>query len=279
MSERLQLDPITKTFIIQAGADLPLDGQSESMRCPFCEVLHENKFSVKRVDEGFVYNCFRGKCGASGFVRSDSAFYSPTQGNAKAKKSRSYRGVESLKKLDAVDIFFFFKTWGISTFSGIYVTEADEYAFEICGPTGSRKGWHIRQPRWKNIRAVRLGDESKPKGLTYKERQEDSKSAWLVPENPETKTVVLVEDYISALKVFQAGYVAVSLFGTSITPSLAKEIANCGFCTEVVLWLDADAKNQAFDQIKRWGVLLNIRLMQSRSDPKDLSEEFIKEVL
>ena len=122
MSERLQLDPITKTFIIQAGADLPLDGQSESIRCPFCEVLHENKFSVKRVDEGFVYNCFRGKCGASGFVRSDSAFYSPTQGNAKAKKSRSYSGVESLKKQTLLTFSFSLKL-GVSLLFLVFMSQ------------------------------------------------------------------------------------------------------------------------------------------------------------
>jgi hypothetical protein len=93
--------------------------------------------------------------------------------------------------------------------------------------------------------------------------------AWLAwfPTRP-GGLVVAVEDVFSALRLWQAGINAVSLLGTSLTPTKMAELRrNAGV---IVLVLDADAVSSAIDSAVRYSI--HVRALWSR-DIKDMTEE------
>src|SRR3990167_950290 len=49
--------------------NLPVGQSCRFDECPFC-FAKEKSFSVTRIDEGILYNCFRAKCGKRGFISS-----------------------------------------------------------------------------------------------------------------------------------------------------------------------------------------------------------------
>ena len=52
------------------GSNLAVGEQSEPTSCPFCNA----QLSVKRVEDGFLYTYFRGKCGVRGFVPASGGY-------------------------------------------------------------------------------------------------------------------------------------------------------------------------------------------------------------
>jgi len=262
--------------------ELPLDAQSEPSFCPFCKARHEHKFSMRRIKEGVLYNCFRGKCGARGFLPMGGGYsFGTHKERPEAKAHKSYDAT-GLRTLYMEDEEFFERTWGIREhrlLNRVFVTPDDEYAFRITDEMGHTLGWHIRQPRWKGVTCHRYGVPGAPKGMTYKNNPDGSKLSWFVGHHVR-KSLVLVEDYISALKLSQFGYAVVCLFGTKIGDKDAQRIRRSPLdFDEVLVWLDADAVNESYEMVKRYGVSLNMRVIQTPSDPKDLSREVIQELI
>lgn len=260
---------------------LEVGEQSEPSKCPFCQADHEFKFSVKRTDEGLLYNCFRGKCGARGFVPDNGGFITVYDRGLTASKP-SRRNVYDATKLrppNNDDEEFFRKTWGIRDVRGnVFVTPDDRYAFRLRDITGFTTGWHIRQPVWKGIECHRLGTPD-AKGMTYKDKEDGSKLAWFLSDKKDPSILVLVEDYISALKIWQAGYSVACIFGTKLGQKDYEDIRKAPHHTEVVVWLDKDAELEAYAMQRRHGVSLNMRIVTTKSDPKDISIETIREIL
>jgi hypothetical protein len=75
---------VEQDVVRMVGRGLAIGENAEPSNCPFCRADHEAKFSVKRVEDGYLYNCFRGKCGAAGFV-------SASGGASFASRHRSVR--------------------------------------------------------------------------------------------------------------------------------------------------------------------------------------------
>jgi hypothetical protein len=270
------MDAMTQALIIEAGTPLGVGGQSEPMHCPFCEAKHETKFSVKRVNDGLVYNCFRGKCGAHGFVNAQGVVFA-THERAAPKEVKPY-DVTQLSVMTDEDLMFFRRSWGLTALRReIYVTPDDEYAFRIRGADLNTNGWHIRQPIWRGTLCHRSGNPSRAKGMTYKQVATYSKCAFFGHDNG--GQVVLVEDYLSAMKVAAAGFRAVCLFGTMISEVDRQEIRSLSNHSSTTLWLDADAQEQAYANMGRWGVSLNMRVITTNEDPKVLGLDTIRSVL
>jgi DNA primase len=83
--------------------------------------------------------------------------------------------------------------------------------------------------------------------------------------------VVAVEDVFSALRLWQAGVNAVSLLGTSLTPTKMAELRrNAG---TIVLVLDADAAGRAIDSALRFSI--HVRALMG-ADIKDMTEEQLR---
>lgn len=262
------------------GLDLAVGEQGEPALCPFCKATHERKFSVRRTTEGILYNCFRGKCGARGFIPIGGGYSLGVHKETPYKKVKEPYDATKLRPCRFDDDDFFLTTWGIKKLKGrVFVTPEDEYAFRITDEAGFTRGWHIRQPKWKGVTCHRYGQPSAPKGMTYKDSPENRKLAWFVGKRS-GGALVLVEDYISAMKINQLGYNVVCLFGTALGDKDRDRIRTSTVQPdEVVVWLDADATNEAYNMVNRYGVSLNMRVICTDRDPKDVSNDTIRELI
>lgn len=273
---------VEQDVVRMAGRGLAIGENAEPSNCPFCRADHEAKFSVKRVEDGYLYNCFRGKCGAAGFVSASGAASFASRHSREKRNRYMIYDSSRLKGLDAEDYRFFEMKWNLrknALAGNVFISPEDEYVFRIRDSRDVTRGWHVRQPVWKGVRCHRngLADMGKPKGMTYKDDPESSKAAWFNRES--NGPLVIVEDYLSAMKVLQAGFRALCLFGTVITDADKQEIRSQGIIGGTVIWLDADAQEQAYRNAQRHGVNLNMRVVCTTKDPKALSESAIQEVI
>lgn len=114
--------------------------------------------------------------------------------------------------------------------------------------------------------ARRLGDE----GPKYLARYNDELNFVYHYNVAPGKRVVFTEDVLSAKRVSLAGYNAVPLLGTALTPAIKLLIVREGY-NEFVLWLDNDNRqvkqNQAalMRELRTYG---KVRIIKTDDDPK-----------
>lgn len=91
----------------------------------------------------------------------------------------------------------------------------------------------------------------------------------------DAEQVVVTEDILSAIKVYRAGFSALSILGTSITPVVADKIASYA---EAISWTDGDrAGDAAFVKLRKRLRLYDVRLSRVRTD-KDPKELHLSEI-
>lgn len=270
---------MSKQAVKLLAQGLSVGEDSGFVPCPFCHAEHEQKFSVSRLDTGLIYNCFRASCGASGFI--STGYWEADYGEKPVRpKRRPYTG--ELHEYTAEDTAFFREAWDIEP-TGFMVTDRDEYALPILGPTGFRKGWVIRQPRWKSApECARTGNPNPdyPKALTYKDEPDHSKLSWGRKTRGDMEHIVLVEDILSAWKITQhTNHIGVALQGTTLGYEEVKEIGR-ERPLSVTIWLDPDATNAAYKIQHKWGLSFNqCSVITSDADPKDIAPEVLREKL
>jgi len=254
------------------AAGLAVGEQTGFLECPFCLASHENKFSIIRRAEGLVYNCFRASCPARGFVSTSAYDLGSSPVVTPVKAPRPYK--KPLEPIDSEDRRFFRRTWGLQADS-FMVTLDDEYALPILNPIGYRKGWVIRQPRWKGRHCHRKGNPDRPKALTYKDEVKHSRLSWSYGKQD---TLVIVEDILSAWKVGQSGGGrGVALNGADMGYAEVEEIETYN-PARVVIWLDPDATSAAYRLQAKWGLCFrDCTVITSNADPKDISKDEIHE--
>ena len=254
--------------------------ESGGIFCPFCQATHENKLNVRRTSQGWVYNCYRAKCGEAGFVGINDLAYAGARARENplpVKEHKTYDKIDTLDYLTEEDYEFFERTWGIKVSDReIFVTEDDEYAFRIRGSNGRFKAWHIRQPRWKGVVCHRKGAPG-PKGMTYKGDAKDNKLAYT--GDFMSDTLVIVEDYLSAIKVGECHVQAIALLGASMTPEAAVEIRERRY-GRTIIWLDPDATAASYTMMSKYGLAFSDpRIVTSDEDPKDMTHDHIRSLL
>ncbi len=270
---------MSKAEVKLIGESLQVGEDSGFVSCPFCRAPHEQKFSVKRLEHGLLYNCFRASCGEGSFIPTGYWSLPDEKIHKKEPKRKPYLG--RLHDLEECDSQFFQNAWDIVP-RDFKVTDRDEYALPILSPTLREyqrlKGWVIRQPKWKGVVGCPrqgIGKEGYPKALTYKDDPLESKLSWGWTRDYR-QHVVLVEDILSAWKVTQAGVgVGVSMNGTTIGKAEVEEI-----CQErpliVSIWLDPDATDAAYKLQSKYGLAFNFcNIITTNVDPKDVAKEEI----
>ena len=114
----------------------------------------------------------------------------------------------------------------------------------------------------------------KPKTIMYQHR-ESSKLGWFRADRE--RTVVLVEDLVSAAKVSQHCNAA-ALLGTHLTKEMLDDLVI--HCDEVYIWLDPDATNKASKLGRELSLVFPVcKVLVSEQDPKDLPHNRIGEIL
>lgn len=262
---------MSKDSVRLIGAGLRIGDTADNEECPFCQVRHERKFSVTRVDGGLLYNCYRAKCGESGFVPEVGSWERRTKPDVPVH--RPYLG--KLYPASEEDEQWFLSTWGVLP-SHLRVADSGHFAFPLLSPLGEVRGWVLRNPVWSGRDGCPRCVVDGPKSLTYKNRAEDPALSWT---GKYRKLLVLCEDYVSASKISLTGWTGVALNGVHLTYEGVKEIA-AQAPLAVVIWLDPGAEQAAYCILNKWGMTFNFCcVIVGDKDPKDYTVEEIREKL
>ena len=123
----------------------------------------------------------------------------------------------------------------------------------------------------------KCGDGPGPKYLT---KLIDKKyNTQILRANP-GKSLVLVEDILSAYRVFNLGYNTVALLGVGMTEPSFIDITSK--YNDFVIWLDNDKPEVKKAQVKlatRLGMFGNAKIVKTDCDPKEHSDTEIREIL
>ena len=240
-------------------------------RCPFCKAS-EWSLNITRTYDGAVYMCHRASCGAKGFVASGAQ-----EARAPREKPPSlYEG--ELLALRAEDEKFFLERYEVHPGGAIARTEYDEYVLPIYSPDGYTSGYNVRQP-WPG--APCKGRADRPKSKVYAESSRPVQSFYDGTPRGDNRTVLLVEDQLSAMKAAEHAEVlwAVALMGAHLDIPRVQEIARLK-PSQVLLALDKDATETAFKLAREYGLAFpKLRVVILDKDIKDTPASDINEVL
>lgn len=241
-------------------------GESRRFICPAClgGSTSEASLSVINLGQGYLFQCFRSKCGISG-GRGKSAL---KKGDIIRPKRKAWNG--KLMPIPQKISEWIHKSWGIYPPPATWYWTRDyggRIAMSIRSPNGSHRGWVLR--------ATTPGSAKTSKAITFL-NEGGMGLCWL-----STRTrgpTVVVEDLPSAHRASK--YVnAVALCGTDLGDDKAAEIRE--FATKpIILALDNDATNKSFAIAKRYALMWdNVRCLPLGKDIKDMDEEALEDLL
>ena len=226
--------------------------------CPKCGGGRsgEASLSIRGEDQAGTLSlkCFRASCGwyaktnGSGYVGRDS------------KPSFTPRQLDAYTEpLDDSTVDYLCAVYGLS------------------GPVILARGWRQLQTKHLAIPILdrtsrQLGHitrtlESPKRVSTYRAVNQPLLDVWYAGNGNPT---IVVEDCISAARLFGLGYNAVSILGTNITVAQAKEIALTAAGGPVILALDRDAFDKALDLSRKLQHVVRMRPVCLYEDIKDM---------
>jgi hypothetical protein len=143
-----------------------------------------------------------------------------------------------------------------------------EYTFAGELPTRKLVGWVGRDPTWTKTHAA----PDHPKWLTRAQR--GARRYFMAPGDDPKGPVVLVEDAISAIKVWKAtDYTSIALLTTSVSNELMRKLRD----RKIYLWLDPDQLANSVKIVCRMQELgLDAHNVHTTKDPKDYNELAIR---
>lgn len=274
---------------MEVGEDLT------NLECPSCQVGHEKKFSISRVEGGILYNCYRGKCGFKGFIPDVGLW--ETRSDPTRPVNRPFTG--DVFPLNEQETQFFMDTFGLDYLRvSADLRRTDHYGrfhyvLPIHGPYELWRGHQLRQPHWYGVEHIPHSEEydpNYPKASTYKNKYTDPVISWAATKAQRSEIlygermhVVLVEDYLSAMRVScpEQRVVGVALNGTQLNYEGVKEIKKINPLA-VSIWLDPGAEHAAYRILKEWGLTFNytnVIVSEYMKDPKYHTDEELEEVL
>jgi hypothetical protein len=249
-------------------------GESMRTTCPQCG---KPELSLTRTNMGLLYHCYRASCSTAGFIATVGQLLQSTRSSAPSNTD-PYTG--PLYSLTSADIGYFSSHYEIDpdvSIRHIYYTEDGRYVLPMRDRQNRERGVVLRKP-WPG--APRSTGYPGPKARVYLSHDLPAMSVYRDPAAT-GKTVILVEDQLSAIKASQLPGVAwaVALIGTHIEQDRAREIAMLPH-QRVVIALDADATSTAFKLARRWGLAWKqTRVALLRRDLKDTPLDDIAGVL
>jgi len=250
------------------GADLIGEETLPNTECPACSggLSKEKSFSVTRMDNGYLYHCYRASCNFKGFTPEKGGKkphvklkVQPDKGGNKGKRSRKFRG----------------KTVNLSAGQMGFLTKR----FTLTQPelVNARLRWDPNSAAYivpiYNSQGYKVGDISRnwtgrvPKAINY---WDNAKYNLYFPWNLHkiTDTIVVVEDFLSAIKVNR--YLpCVALLGCNLGENEAAHLRT--LAPRLVIALDNDATSKALSLSKEYKLLFqNIAVQHLDKDPKDM---------
>lgn len=191
----------------------------------------------------------------------------------------------SMYPLGLADCDYFWSRYELhGSLAGSLIYRADEprYLLPIMGPDGTRRGL-VSRVGWAGSPIAPRYPAYK-KALTYMERALPVQAWYRDEAGSNSKPLVLVEDQLSAIKLYSTRqYSSVALLGVpndgNIGADRVREISRHP-CSEVIVALDADATENAFQFVRKYGMCFKrIRVAILEKDIKDTPKACFKEVL
>lgn len=251
-------------------SDLPL-GETKYGKCPTCG---KSKFYVTRKNGGLAYICFRAACPTQGFV-GESSSHAP---RAKSPK-RTSEYTDSLFLPSAVTINYFLERFNIDLGSikdaSYWVKETGDgrYAFSVLGQRDESRGIVLRRASWQGMPSPLRETcyKHEPKARTFLE-YDVPKAGWYHSMSP--RTVVIVEDQVSAMRIAGLGITAYALLGTHFNDKHFYDILSWGKA-RVIIALDPDAFGKSLQISAKWGSGLHkgMEVARLKEDPKDYRDD------
>lgn len=278
-----------RKLVEMEAIDLAPGESMAGLLCPFCNGgrSRERTFSVSRVADGILHNCFRASCTEGrGFVPTAGVLRDPNRPTP-PKPDRPYYG--EYRPLETQDLDYFHERFDLVVHPNgeIGVNEFGQYVMQVLNPYRLARGYVVRRISWSGMAPPRPNNVSEgPKTRVFMNDSRQLPMSWYFPvtrrepsfEGPHT-AVVLVEDQVSALKVAQAGHIGVALLGTHLDANRVREIGTQR-PKEVIIALDQDATPLALGMARTWGLSFNkTRVAILEHDLKDIAHEEITEVL
>jgi len=251
--------------------------------CPYCGggKSQDRSFAISRTGDGnLAFICYRASCGRAGYIRDGGYNSTPRdvkQSGKPVRKIRPYTGV--LWRLATEDRDYFEQRFhldmdAVDTY--IRLNEDQRYAIRVTGPLNEHYGWVLREP-WKGKPACpRSGAGYTSKTILHMERDVEPICVYQAYKGygpHPNDTVVIVEDQISALRLWQMNYKAVALLGTHLNMARVRIIQRLR-ARRTVFALDPDATDKAFEFARKWGLALpSVRVALLEKDIKDMGDD------
>jgi hypothetical protein len=249
--------------------DLPLGNTTYSISCPVCG--QAGSFSVTRIRDGLLYNCFRASCSCRGFIPSvASSTYNERE--LVPKKAKEFKGE-------------------LSPLSGAICNYLQE-SYEIDKDVAEANGWKWDSTNERlympthNIFGTSTGAVCKklpwslyegPKAVNYPAGNIDVGLHFPAYCEFSGDRVVVVEDIISSVKVSMIENCC-ALLGTNMNEGQASLLATQ--FNSVVFMLDPDAQNKSVSMARKYGAMFKeARAIALDDDPKDAALDKLREAL
>lgn len=236
--------------------------------------------SVTRAAHGVLYHCYRSSCEAhtGGFVPTSGVLM---QSNPEPRKSslRPYYGAFwPLSEQSVHESNWLYDRFELRDPPHVGLNEKGKFVIEVPDPYDRVRGYVVREVRWGDKAPTNEQGEPIAKARVFM-HSEGPKQGWYRHLGERIRTVVLVEDAVSAMKVAEVGATGVALLGMDLEESKVREIAQQR-PTEVIMALDADATALSFKLARRWGLAWpKVRVALLTRDIKDTPLREIPEVL
>jgi len=272
--------------ILMMSKDLELGETFTTSSCPSCDggIQKDRAFTITRMDQGYVYNCFRASCGLCGFVPTARPAKQTTGNNThksrgkatKPKKTRAKNFTPKMYTEGTININntqskylqdkYTMSKAEIDSTRATYNLKRNTYVFPIYGRDGTKIGVVDRD--YTNGR--------KPKAITYLEQNEPLLHFPLQFAVARGGPTYLVEDQLSATKVSRYAN-SVALLGCNLTDEGVQVLKNV--TDSIIFALDGDATNAALRLRKKYaGIFKRVAVVQLVDDPKDMSDESLRGV-
>lgn len=260
-----------KQTILSYAEGLSLDESRTGLTCPTCKggVSRDKSFVVTRVADGVLWYCYRAKCGEKGKLLSiDRALM---RGERKRKKVF----VPKIYDEPTIELTKQQKEWfygrndipdSVLVSSGVrYNPVRNSFVFPIRDYRGYEIG--VEDRVYDGTRSL--------KSIHYWSHDAERVHCCRLMVKPQEK-IVVVEDMLSGLKCNQFAPTIVAL-GTALNQKI-EYIRR--FTSNVVLYLDKDAMSKAIGYKKKYSMFFDsFKVVYTRADPKDTSNEKLKELL
>lgn len=251
---------MTKRETIRASSVHLLEGDTESMFCPFCQASHEEKLYVTRLEGGkLAYQCKRASCGEKGIITGTRGEGGSPPKQFKPKYLDKETRVLSSETQDYIEEKYQIPRELLDEIGVLQSVSGDEIFFPIYR-YGKRLGWVSK----------RLSGYGK-KSIIYREVEEP---LWFAVEGELSNDVWLVEDCLSAMKIVEAGGNAIALLGTTLSKELIKHLEQ--YYSRVYVALDPDAVNKQRKIVKQLKMGIHAEDVFLEQDPKDTPIEDLR---